>query len=99
MDSNEILERCHEREKAYFDLFKTMFLAATDEGAKRQDRIDKTAVAIVAASFTDHESRLQLSGCYIHSNTNPLDLDCDAAYRFATALELARERAIEKEKS
>ena len=70
---------------------------SNDQPDARQERIDATARAVFAASFgtADYE----LGDCYSEGSASEtmLAADCDAAYRFATALEAARERALAKE--
>lgn len=70
---------------------------SNDQPDARQERIDATARAVWAASFDTAD--YELRDCYpIGTVVEPLlAADCDAAYRFAIALEAARERALLKE--
>lgn len=70
---------------------------SNDQPDARQERIDATARAIFAAGFGTAQVTLKewyIIGSYAESG---LPADCDAAYRFALALESARERALAKE--
>ena len=74
---------------------------ADDQPDARQERIDATARAIFAATFVDEEDEDASPGAlrdlYPDGFEAKLAADCDAAYRFAIALESARERARAKE--
>lgn len=72
---------------------------SNDQPDARQERIDATARAVFAASFGTAGYELELRDCYSEGSASERLLvpDCDAAYRFAIALEAARERALLKE--
>lgn len=62
--------------------------------AARIARVDETARAIFAATFNLEETP-DLKDCYPEP-TKALAADCGAAYRFALALERARDEAIKE---
>ena len=74
---------------------------SADKPDARQERIDATARAIFAATFVDEEDEDASPGAlrdlYPDGFEAKLAADCDAAHRFAIALEAARERALAKE--
>jgi len=72
---------------------------SNDQPDARQERIDATARAVFAALRSVRQATKELRDCYAEGSASERLLvpDCDAAYRFAIALEAARERARAKE--
>ena len=65
------------------------------ESRERIARIDATASRLLAESFGAIDGRSDLRDCYKAGvYDDQLASECDAAYRFAAALELARARFV-----